>query len=336
MKFFQQITSQYGSLFPTFPKEEACRTQPEVWEKYWKKFHEQCWATGLSKDQGAIFLKLMSPEGGSVSEATRKLTLDDGSLQSATYDSIYELIRKWCGPKREVLMSTSKQRVENWSRRMGERLEVAHDRFEKYLKYAQDLDSGHTWSKYWQANRIFWYSGLNQKEIDDLYKHPDINGTISDPELIKKTQIKLYERNHLMDSIRVAQSKNHRLNPRRVYVCEAPDEGVEGTPLCIDDLCDDGTNVLSPEHLPSSCYQDPVDDEDLEDSEHVVYLAEGETGLTDSEDDPESEISEQSEESPDSSSVSSDDHSDSDGSHHEALYTDHSSEDDSDATDSEL
>jgi len=67
-------------------------------------------------------------------------------------------------------MTTSKQRVENWSRRMNERLEIAHERFEKYLTCANGLGPDHSWSSHWKANRVICYSGLTYKEVDDLYK----------------------------------------------------------------------------------------------------------------------------------------------------------------------
>jgi len=77
-------------MLPQFSKEDAARSQPEVWEKCWKQFKEQCWAAGLSDDHGAIMLKPMCPDGGPVAEATRDLILEDGALQK-TYFEIHLL-----------------------------------------------------------------------------------------------------------------------------------------------------------------------------------------------------------------------------------------------------
>jgi len=81
----------------------------------------------------------------------------------------------------------------------------------------------------------------------------------------------------------VPNSKKQRLDPKRLYVADQPSDGIVGTPLCVDDLCDDGTNAPITEHVPASCYVDPYDsDQDLED--HVVFVAEGCAGLSERED----------------------------------------------------
>ena len=92
-----------------------------VWEKFWEKFKGSCWGSGLTLDQGAILLKLLAPDHSQIHQATRHLKIEDDTLQKATYEQIYELIKGWCGPDKDIIISESRKLVEGWRRRLGDR-----------------------------------------------------------------------------------------------------------------------------------------------------------------------------------------------------------------------
>ena len=104
-------------------------------------------------------------------------------------------------------------------------------------------------------------------------------------------------------------------------MADQPTEAIEGTPLCADDLDDDNTNELSPEHLPLEQYHDATDSEPDEDN--LVYVEIGSASLTDDEDYSDSSEYESATSSHVHEPSESSDCSESNATDHDTYYTDY-------------
>ena len=247
-KAYQALLGQVGNIFPQFPPGLSCRTVPEKWEEFWEQFDGQCYFSCIPKDLAAMMMKLTYPSGTNVADALVGLRISDGTLQQATYDQIKQLLLEHSGPKGDVLLLRAQERIETWSRRLGERLQTAFYRLERYRAYALEKDPNTQRSPIWYANLIFHNSGLTKEEQTRIWHDPSVNA-ILDYDKIKAAMFRFYDETHLLDMLRLKNSKSVRTNPNRTYICDDPANDIAGTPITQDMIDDDGTDLvtMSPE-----------------------------------------------------------------------------------------
>ena len=192
-----------------------------------------------------MLLRLQAPDGSLLDSSLKILKLHDGSLQSATYGQIKARIRRYAGPDDDALRLTSKARVEHWARRLGERMELAFDRFDEYLEYSNSIDPGTTWSIEWKFQRVLWHSELKKEEQDRLFMSTEIDGDSTKYVLLRAKIIKLNDQIFKLDVLRLGDGKNKRLGVHRTYVVDNPAEDVAGTEITLDDIDDVHDNMTS-------------------------------------------------------------------------------------------
>ena len=319
-QIFQKTMAQYGGQLPPFPEGDKARTEPEAWEEYWERVEAFIFFSGAERDQIAWLMRFAYPEGSKIGNALHNLRLTDGTMKDQTFESIKELLRKRLGPEGHVIRLNAQSRVSKWARRAGERLDDAYIRLDRYMKYAKKQEPNFWISPDAMGEMILYRSGLNREEQRRVFQHDTVGADWTKFEAMRKLCEKDYEQLHLLDLTRIELGKTRRIfGSKKVFVVDNPPNDI-GTPLCTDDLDDDGQDVFLQEGQLLSGAYDPskmqyvatdllVQERGLdannrtfvcENMQDILWTHEGDTGLesdsTESESTDESDASEESEE----------------------------------------